>query len=178
MPVGQSGHYIGSFNMFRLRPLKTNFYKLRLKSAKLNFGTFRLLLGETNDELWHWDDPDILEKLQRVLERDLLPFSKQMSDPLNFIEYAELFRANNSQTLKAIGFTQVKLGQKNLAIKTFEELISLPIHEYGTKWQNELKDQARSIVMLLKETPDAASAQLSKWEDEAIEALKLQKFKV
>ena len=133
---------------------------------------------KTNKEGFEWDDPELLNKLSNLFENKLLAFSGLLSNPLEYIKYAEDFiESNGFHALRDIGLTWAWLGNYERSIDVFEQLIALPVTEHGIKWQSEIKEEAEFIVSLYSSQGSGAmDEQLKNWTTTTISDLKLSKF--
>jgi hypothetical protein len=131
-------------------------------------------------ELWHGDDPNLLDKLNDVIQAKAMPFLELVSTLAGVLESlkADVKRTQpkpNSHYLEEMAYVLIKIGDFSAALEIIADL-KKKYRLSTTPYIIEQRNRLELIEDKLRQSPEAALAQLEVWRVGSIEKLKLEQY--
>lgn len=164
-------------NDFYVRAL---FLPLFVPQDEINFvHGHRLRRGK--HELWHADDPNLIENLSETIQDSAIPFLEGISTLAGVLERVKCDVESDwprvvSHHLEELAYLLIKNGDYSRAAEALADL-KQRLATSTTPWVVEQRNRAQLIEAKLSQSPAAALAQLEVWKAETIGKLGLERFR-
>jgi len=138
-------------------------------------------LRRNNHELWHADDPNLLENLRETIQNKAIPFLENISTLAGVLESVKSdvksdWPRVNSHHLEELAYILIRNGEFSAALESLADL-KRRLAESTTPWVVEQRNRAQLIEEKLLQNPEAALQQLEAWKAETIRKLGLEKYR-
>lgn len=139
-------------------------------------------LRRKNGGVWYADDPNLLEDLLEAIRNDALPYLDSISTLRGVLEFRRSdimsdWPRVNSHCLEEFAYLLIKNGEYSAALQTFENWKKIRAED-DRPWVLEQRNRAQLIEDKLRQSPEAALAQLEEWKAGTIAKLRLEKYYV